>query len=249
MTTLNVHDIQPQLTANRRFWCGWSGADHDSDFPLIRTGIRQPLFNGVLRLRNSPVEQAIEEARRALTGTQRSWWVGADSDEGTAEALLEHGATLFNDMPVMAIDVTTVDDVERPSGLEIKVVTERPDMREYVHTYAGPLGFDLDDVDLVTDGEMNFAYPDVIHLGGYLDGKIVGTCTLSLGTEVGALYCIATDPDYRRRGVATALTREALRLTRGSGRRIVTLQSEDAGVPVYSKIGFQEVARYRLYAF
>jgi ribosomal protein S18 acetylase RimI-like enzyme len=153
------------------------------------------------------------------------------------------------EMPVMAIDVTTVDEVETPAALKIRPMTDRDELRDYVRAYAGPLGFDGADIEAVVDREQNFAYPDVVRLAGFADGRVVGTCTLSLGTEVAALYCIATDPDHRRRGIATALTREALRIARTSGRRIVTLQASREGEPVYRAIGFETVTRYRLFSF
>jgi hypothetical protein len=54
---------------------------------------------------------------------------------------------------------------------------------------------------------------------------------------------------WQLRGIATALTREALRITRESGRRIVTLQASSEGEPVCANIGFETVARYRLFQF
>jgi ribosomal protein S18 acetylase RimI-like enzyme len=243
----SIKDLPAQLAANRRYWCGWAGARPDTDLPVYRTDIRHSLLNGVLRVRNRPLDQAIEEARRVLTGSQWSWWVGADSDEDTAEGLIARGAELAAEMPVMAVDVTTVADAEAPADLKIVSVTGRDEMRKYVHAYAGPLGFGGDDMESIVDRELGFAYPDVVRLAGRVDGKTVGTCTLSLGADVGALYCVATDPEYRRRGIATALTREALRITRISGRRIATLQSSSEGEPVYLNIGFEAVGRYRLF--
>lgn len=57
------------------------------------------------------------------------------------------------------------------------------------------------------------------------------------------------DPGYRRCGIATALTREALRLTGESGRGYATLQASRQGAPVYRNMGFQAVGRYRLFRF
>jgi ribosomal protein S18 acetylase RimI-like enzyme len=217
----------------------------DTDLPIYRSDIRQPLLNGVLRVRNWPIERAVQEARRVLSGSAWSWWVGPDSDAGTEEGLLAAGGRLSLDMPVMAIDVTTVAPV--PTDLKIQPMTGRAELREYAGAYSGPLGFDPGDLEAIVDRELNFAYPDVVRLGCRIDGQVVGTCTLSLGAEVGALYCIATDPAFRRRGVATALTLEALRITRESGRRIATLQASSEGEPVYRGIGFETVARYRLF--
>jgi len=245
---MNIHDLAPQLAANRRYWCGWAGARPDTDLPIYRSDLKHGLLNGVLRVRDWPLDKAIEEAAGVLAGLPWLWWVGPDSDEGTAEALIAHGAKQAGDMPVMAVDVTTVAATEVPIGLEIVPVAGRDDMLQYVRAYSGPLGFE-EDIEPVVDRELGFAYPGVIRLAGRVGGKTVGTCTLSLGTEVGALYCIATDPGYRRRGIATALTREALRITRESGRRIATLQASREGEPVYRNIGFETVSRYRLFQF
>ncbi len=249
MKTNSIHDLEPQLAANRRFWTGWSGSDPDLDLPTYRTDIPNPLLNGVLRTRHRPVEQAIEGAKRQLAGSTWSWWVGADSDPGTARGLLDRGAELMIDMPIMAIDVTGVTTATGAEDLTIRQVSGRSEIAEYVQAYAEPLGFPAGSVGAAVDGELAFAYPEVIRLAGIVDGKTVGTCTLSLGTDVGALYCIATDKNYRRRGIATALTHEALRLTRDSGRRIATLQASSEGEPVYERIGFQTVGRYRLFTF
>lgn len=246
MTTYSIHDLEPQLAANRRYWCGWAGAEPDTDLPIYRTDLSHPLFNGIMRVRGWQLDEAITEARKHLTGSTWGWWVGADSDEGTAEGLLAHGATQISDMPVMAVDVTTVAEAEAPGDLRIQVAATPEEMREYVEAYVGPLGIPGDPGPIV-DRELAFAYPDVVRLAGVVDGRTVGTCTLSLGTDVGALYCIATHTDYRRRGIATALTREALRLTRDSGRRIATLQASSEGELVYRQIGFETVSRYRLY--
>ncbi|WP_327035102.1 GNAT family N-acetyltransferase [Micromonospora ureilytica] len=246
MITNSIHDLDPQLAANRRYWCGWAGARPDTDLPTYRTDIPHPLLNGVLRVRGRQLDDAIEEVKKHLTGSRWGWWVGADSDEGTAEGLLERGAEQIADMPIMAVDVTTVAEAAAPADLTIRTVVDPVGMREYVEAYAGPLGI-TGDLGIVVDRELGFAYPDVVRLAGTVGGRTVGTCTLSLGTDVGALYCIATDPAFRRRGVATALTREALRITSESGRRIATLQSSAEGEPVYRQIGFDTVARYRLY--
>ncbi|GAA2655006.1 GNAT family N-acetyltransferase [Paractinoplanes durhamensis] len=243
----SIHDLEPQLAANRRYWSGWDGGGSlDDDLPIYRTDIQHVLLNGVLRVRNQPIEEAIVEARKRLTGSRWSWWVQQDSDEGIAESLLAHGAKQISHTPIMAVDVTTVAAPAVPEGLSIHLAVEPAEIQRYVETWAGPLGV-TGDLGPVVERELNF-YPDMVRLAGVVDGKTVGTCTLSLGTaDVGGLYTIATDPGYRRRGIAAALTLEALRITRETGRRFATLQSSSDGLAVYEKIGFQTVAYYDLY--
>ncbi|NMO51475.1 GNAT family N-acetyltransferase [Actinoplanes sp. TBRC 11911] len=247
MNTQTIHDVEPQLAANRTFWCGWSGTEPGVDLPIYRSGIAHPLLNGVLRVRSRPIGDAIDEARRELSGLPWGWWVGADSDPGTEALLLARGATLFADMPVMAVDTSKYQDFSAPPSLKIVPATTRDEMTDLVRAYAGPLGHDVTNLNPVVAAEMNYASLDVLRLAGIVDGTTVATCTLSLGTEVAALYCIATDPAYRRRGIATALTVEAVRIAAESGRRVVTLQASSEGEPVYRRIGFETVSRYHCY--
>ncbi|GIG02900.1 acetyltransferase [Catellatospora citrea] len=206
------------------------------------------MLNGVLRVRNQPLDAAIKDAKRRLDGTQWLWWVGADSDHGTAEGLLAHGAQQVADLPVMAIDITTFTDPVTPADLKIRTVGGRAEMEEYVQAYAEPLGFDPDDLKPVVERELDFGYLDVVRLAGIVDGGTVATCALSLGTDVAGIFCVATAPEYRRRGIATALTLEALRIARQSGRTVATLQASSDGEPVYRRLGFETVSRYRLFA-
>jgi ribosomal protein S18 acetylase RimI-like enzyme len=248
MTLQSIYDLEPQLAANRRFWAGWAGSPSDTNLPLYRTDIQHVLLNGVLRIRNRPLDEAVEEARKRLAGSTWLWWVGADSDEGTMEGLLARGAEQAVTMPIMAIDVTTVPAFEAPAGLRIQQMSGREEVQEYVRTYAEPLGLGTGDTGPVVEHELNHADPALVRLAGVVDGRTVGTCTLSLAPDLGALYCIATDASYRRQGVATALTVEALRIARESGRRIVTLQATSDGEPVYRRIGFKTVSYYRLFS-
>ena len=260
LTTLSIRDLQPQLAANRRYWTGLAGAggadNPDADLPIYRTGVGDSLMNGVLRVRGVPLDDALAVAREQLQGTKWAWWVSADSDEGTAEGLLARGATQAALMPIMALDIeraalgAPADLTSAPADLKIRTITDAAEMADYVGVFAAPLGI-TSDLDLIVERELGFGLGnlDVVRRAAFVDGRMVSTCTLSLGAEVAALYAIATAPDFRRRGIATALTLDALRIARTAGRRIATLQASKAGEPVYRRIGFQTVAQYLLFSF
>jgi GNAT superfamily N-acetyltransferase len=251
MTGHSIHDVGPQLAANRRFWTGWAEAASDADLAIYRSDFPHALFNGVMRARDVSLDEAIPEARRRLAGVPWCWWVGDDSDEGVAEHLIAQDAEQTTQMPVMATDLTEIKDLPDPEGLTIRHVTDRPGMRDLVTAYAEPLGVPLDAVDTLIESEMAYLSrdPDLIHLAGVIGEKTVGTAVVSLSGEVAALYCIATDAEYRRRGVATAVTLEALRIAREAGHDVATLQASSMGRPVYEQIGFTTVSHYRLFQF
>jgi GNAT superfamily N-acetyltransferase len=63
------------------------------------------------------------------------------------------------------------------------------------------------------------------------------------GTDCG-LYAVGTVPQWRRRGLARALTQHVLSDAWNRGARTATLQSTPMGEPLYRSLGFSAVGRY-----
>jgi ribosomal protein S18 acetylase RimI-like enzyme len=55
---------------------------------------------------------------------------------------------------------------------------------------------------------------------------------------------VGTDPAFRRRGIGSWVTAEALLDARRRGYEIATLQASEAGMPVYERLGFVRVGWY-----
>eukprot|EP00899_Mesostigma_viride_P026313 jgi/Mesvir1/6867/Mv09036-RA.1 len=78
-------------------------------------------------------------------------------------------------------------------------------------------------------------------------GRFVCTAmTLTLGDDVGVHY-VATDKEFRRRGLATQLVSAILMQMRDKGIRTATLQSTQAGRPLYERLGFRQVGIMRAF--
>ena len=70
-------------------------------------------------------------------------------------------------------------------------------------------------------------------------GKVVGTTTTTTyGTDLAWVGMVLVDPDYRRRGIATALMEKALAHLRECGVRTIKLDATPEGQPVYERLGF-----------
>jgi len=84
---------------------------------------------------------------------------------------------------------------------------------------------------------------------GYVDGVPVSTtATIECGGTVG-VYNVATMPEFRRRGYGEAVMRYALAdAERVRAPRPIVLQSTEAGLRLYEKMGFRTVARFSVYA-
>jgi len=74
------------------------------------------------------------------------------------------------------------------------------------------------------------------------------TATIECGGTVG-VYNVATMPEFRRRGYGEAVMRYALAdAERVRAPRPIVLQSTEAGLRLYEKMGFRTVARFSVYA-
>ncbi len=86
------------------------------------------------------------------------------------------------------------------------------------------------------------------------EGRVVATSGVSFVSRppgsTSFLRCegyvtnVYTVPDWRSRGVATALLNETIGYSQQQGARLVYLHTSDAGRPLYEKLGFAEYPRY-----
>jgi len=73
------------------------------------------------------------------------------------------------------------------------------------------------------------------------DGQLVATSMLVLSNGLAAIYCVATLPGERGRGLGAYVTAEALRTAHRIGYRVGVLQSSDEGHSVYLALGFADL--------
>lgn len=83
-----------------------------------------------------------------------------------------------------------------------------------------------------------------------LDGKIIGMIVVWLLVDEAHVATIATDPDFRRQGVAKNLLAYALRNLIGEGARSSFLEVRESNVAaqeMYRKFGYEATGRRRRY--
>jgi GNAT superfamily N-acetyltransferase len=80
---------------------------------------------------------------------------------------------------------------------------------------------------------------------GYVAGKPVTTAALAKGGGVTGFYSVATLPVYRRKGYAESTMRQALQDEGGAGQTV--LQSTQAGLKLYEKMGYRAVTKFRVF--
>ncbi|MCM4077500.1 GNAT family N-acetyltransferase [Paractinoplanes hotanensis] len=236
--------VQTVLAANRSYLLGWNDGPATGD--VYRSGLPHAPLNGVVRLAGRAPAEAYAQAGVLLDGVPRVWWVGADSDPGTAEALEALGARLVNRLPVMVAEVAAASVVPEPSGVSIE---EARDIGEFVTAYAQVSGIPPEAAPRAAEREKTFGHA-VLRLAARLDdGRIAGTAEAWFTDGLVTLYFVGTRPDHRRRGIGAALTQAVLRRAAVRGIPMAALTSTPIAVPVYERLGFHEISRYQLYAF
>ncbi len=91
--------------------------------------------------------------------------------------------------------------------------------------------------------------PSSVQLFAAVDEQRVARATsgCDVFAEYARLFFVNTEPAWRRRGIGRTMTAEALRAAASSGARRGILDSTDAGVSVYSGLGFEVAGRLTRY--
>jgi ribosomal protein S18 acetylase RimI-like enzyme len=125
-----------------------------------------------------------------------------------------------------------------PDGFQIIRVTTRKELEQWTAVVNVALfGRDLMSADQFCDiyGLESTALYMVL-----CDGVPASTCMTIHGNGVATLEMVSTLPDYRRRGLATAVVRTALLDLQRKVIPTVSLRAEPDGIGVYKSVGFVE---------
>jgi len=255
-------DLWEAISTNMvSFWSSYghvkgAGAERTSTWAWFYTGIRSPLFNGVLRVRFEPdeVKALIDKLRIRIKaeGAPALWWLDPQSNPDPLGRLLEqNGLAPAGEVPAMAMDLDGIGkDSERMADFTIQRV-DRPDLQRIWGRTAGA-GTGLPEEAIGRLAELEAALSDEPHLArrryiGMLAGVPVATSAMVLDGGVAGIYAVATLPSARRQGIGRIMTVRPLEEAREIGYRVGVLQASSAGYSLYKKIGFQDVGRYHLY--
>ncbi|MEU5960238.1 GNAT family N-acetyltransferase [Micromonospora parva] len=244
-----MEPLDTVLAAHRAYLLGWNiGVAGGPDLPTYRSDVPHAPLNGVLRVAGRTPHDALTEARQRLHGVPRIWWVGPDSDTGTADGLISLGAVEVARMPIMTAEIGEAADVPTPAGIHI---AETADLAAFVPAYARVSGIRADGVAATIEREKAFTGDGtVLRLAGHLDdGRVVATAVAWISHGLVTLYFVGTQPEQRRRGIGAAMTRAALDLAAERGVRTAALTSSAVGESVYRSLGFRPVGEFRLLTF
>jgi ribosomal protein S18 acetylase RimI-like enzyme len=145
----------------------------------------------------------------------------------------------------MAIDLHEMNEsIRAVDGFEIHEVRDEESLRIWAGIFVNGYGLPSDWESLTTDLwlKLGLDFPMLNYLG-YLNGKPVSTSSVFHGGGVAGIYCVATLPEGRGKGIGAAITLKPLQDARQLGYRIGVLQSSRMGFDVYKKLGFRHLCQ------
>jgi ribosomal protein S18 acetylase RimI-like enzyme len=161
-----------------------------------------------------------------------------------AERAMETMGFAYTDtVPGMALFPIS-DAPAPPAGLTIESVEDEAALDRYRQVAAQ--GFEMPE-ELAT----SLITPALLDVSGFesylgsIDGEPVATASLYSAGGTAGIYNVSTLPAHRRRGFGEALTWHAV--TRGTeqGCSVAILQASAMGEPVYTRMGFRNVAPHK----
>jgi GNAT superfamily N-acetyltransferase len=223
------------------------------------TGLPSENDNGILRA-TLPEDSPNETIERLLApfkarSLPMMWWFftpigGLRSN--IEQALGAHGLKSASDRPGMGLDLRRFEAPPTPPGASIHRVRDE----DMFTIWTEVVGRAFDSPDFATGpstvANRALGFGDDAPFRHFLcrmEGTWVGASTLSLGAGVAGLGNIATLPEWRGRGIGTAVAAAALAEAKRSGLRIGALSADDLGVPLYEKLGFATVCRHLTYVW
>jgi GNAT superfamily N-acetyltransferase len=153
-------------------------------------------------------------------------------------------------MPVMICALNDLPQASLPNGVEICPVQSQQDQADWLNIFME--GFDepelaRPDVELILAGSLNQTESTYEYFLARWEGKPCSISTLFCTEHAAGIYSVTTLPEYRGRGLGTALTVTAMKSARAAGYSEAMLFATPSGYLVYKRLGFETVSTADLF--
>jgi GNAT superfamily N-acetyltransferase len=224
---------------------------NSSERTMYCSGINYAPLNGVLDKGKNDIDPA---QIVAIIDTFQSkklplvWW--------TDNKILEiHGFQFAGSMKGISLDLSESKINPKktiPANLKIDKVQTRQEMDQFCKILDACFGLGEEATKQYSIASYSaLKQQKQIHYLGYLDGRPVSTLTLTITPTSTGLWNGATQPEYRKRGISTALSCEALSEAkkRGYKEAIAILMPKGLAASMTQNLGFKEVCNLPFYIF
>ena len=231
----------------------------EEELMRLRTNITFPhyMFNVVPTANFSSPESAHAHICRVTQdirahNTTLFWSVGPTTTPIDLGYYLEaHGFEQAMICIGMTIDMGLLnEDASVPSGFTVERVTSKARLRQFIDVLAENSHMSRTAAEDLYKIEESLGFHHYLPRQRYIGmwhGQPVATTTLFFDGDVVGIYHVATIPEARGYGIASAMSLAALQDARLWGRHQATLIATPQGLPVYRRLGFQPRFEYKVY--
>ncbi|MDR1471961.1 MAG: GNAT family N-acetyltransferase [Synergistaceae bacterium] len=192
----------------------------------------------------------------ARTGRSHVWPIFEWIPDDICAILERAGLRRDEDFYAMAADVRLDSGCGAPSGVVADAsVREGCAVREWAS--CAWFGFESGEPfpeeyveyaqNMASLGEISLIAARLAASGEAPPGEIAATGMSFVSEGIWGIYNISTLPKYRRRGLAMAVVREAMRLSRSSGAERAALLATPEGRPLYLRCGFADEGAVKIF--
>ncbi|WP_419158443.1 GNAT family N-acetyltransferase [Rossellomorea sp. BNER] len=182
------------------------------------------------------------------------WIIGPTSQPtDIGKTLLSTGFYHHEDWVGMEVNLKTYqfEDSDR-EGFEFRLVKTLDDLEKWVKVYVE--GYQRPDES--KEAIYNRFKQIILHKQdeyqmylGFYNGEPAVVGSLFLDKNVAGLYCIATAPEMRRKGLATVYLKHLLQVAKKHNATSCILHATESGKPAYENLGFKAHCTFQVYIF
>jgi GNAT superfamily N-acetyltransferase len=212
-----------------------------TDFPF--------LFNGAFRTDPTvPPDEVLGRADAFFGDLGRSYTLwGGPSDDDLVAAAEAAGFHPVDGGPEMVCR-DRLEDVEPPEGVELRLVVDEAGVADFVSVGSaayGTLGMPAEAMAAAITRYDRLLVPHLRTVVAYDDDRPVAAAQSVLSHGGAGVYWVATLEEARGKGLGEAVTRWVTNDAFDAGARFQSLQASRMGEPIYTRMGYETLYRYR----
>jgi len=195
-----------------------------------------------------PLDEEIEQIKSSFGATQFTWAVNV-MDTESIQALEKHGLHYRVTLPAMKMNLDALQAIGDDCAIHaIEISSNTNDLMLWASIVSPAFTVpEVELVKLVRVLNQRITSPHLKLYLGYYNQIAAAACMAIQHGETISLHWIATNSEFRSKGLGRAVAHKALESAQESGCKQAILLSSAAGKHMYERLGFEEYDAYVIY--
>jgi GNAT superfamily N-acetyltransferase len=260
MDSLSAEKIQEMTKAHYKLQVGcYLKGTHDLEGAIYSIGkyITDNYWNyaSLVRTKSENVARLIERVEKFSKENDRvpAFYLDPFTEPVNLNEMLEQVGFELKDQEIWMLhdDKTAVEEIKDNSNVKMQRVSSTSQMKRYVDMFN--VGFGMSSDAYGKSLYESFVNPttdvEILHYIASIEDKECGVASLYSSGKVGGVYNVTTLPEFRCKGVGTALNKKVIQESLKRNHDLLILQTEEHGdaYRIYERMGFRPGFLARIY--